>query len=223
MSYKSVSFEDYIVKKWKLAMFESIKQIIKNLDTNRISEKRLELLQSAVKAIRSEMKNRENVYLNFICTHNSRRSQFGQIWAAAMAAYFGLDNIFCYSGGTEATAFNLHAINALRSDGFKIETTQLNQENPVYTVAFSLNEALSLHCYSKVFSDQPVKLERFIALMTCSHAEEQCPFIPEAVARIPLDYEDPKVSDGTGLEMKIYKERSRQIALEMKYIFSSLL
>ena len=60
-------------------------------------------------------------------------------------------------------------------------------------------------------------------MISCSHADENCPFIPGAEKRISLPYEDPKASDNTADEAKIYDERSIQIATEMKYVFGGLL
>ena len=46
----------------------------------------------------------------FICTHNSRRSHIAQVWAQTAASYFNISNVYAYSGGTEATAFNPRAV-----------------------------------------------------------------------------------------------------------------
>ena len=43
--------------------------------------------------------NNDNVNINFICTHNSRRSQLGQVWSFYAANYFNLP-ISAFSGGT---------------------------------------------------------------------------------------------------------------------------
>lgn len=56
--------------------------------------------------------------------------------------------------------------------------------------------------------------------MTCSHADENCPFIPGAETRIPVRYEDPKEFDDTEMESEKYDERSKQIASEMFFVFS---
>ena len=58
--------------------------------------------------------------------------------------------------------------------------------------------------------------------MTCSHADENCPLIPGAEKKISLMYEDPKLFDRTILEKEKYRERSLQIATEMKYVFSKI-
>ena len=46
------------------------------------------------------MKDADSPQLNFICTHNSRRSHLGQIWAAIAGAYYNVD-VATFSGGTE--------------------------------------------------------------------------------------------------------------------------
>lgn len=78
-----------------------------------------------------------------------------------------------------------------------------------------------LKCFSKVH-DHPSNEVPFIAVMTCSDAETNCPFIPEAEARFAVKYEDPKKSDGTPLQASVYAERSRQIASEMMFLFSQI-
>ena len=60
----------------------------------------------------------------------------------------------------------------------------------------------------------------FAAVMTCNHADKNCPFIAGAERRISLPYEDPKAYDDTVDEAKMYNQRSIQIAQEMKFIFS---
>lgn len=59
--------------------------------------------------------------------------------------------------------------------------------------------------------------------MTCSQADEGCPYIAGAEKRIPVRYEDPKSSDKTPQQNEIYTQRSLQIASEMFYVFSSLI
>lgn len=154
------------------------------------------------------------VKLNFICTHNSRRSHIAQAWAAAGAAYFGIPGVQTYSGGTEATALNPRAVAALQRAGFQIHNP--GGENPHYQVAFAETQA-PLICYSKTF-DAPVNPQSgFAAIMTCSDADENCPLIPGAAFRLPLTYEDPKAADGTPEEAVRYDERVRQIGREILY------
>jgi arsenate reductase len=56
--------------------------------------------------------------------------------------------------------------------------------------------------------------------MTCSDAEENCPFIPGVELRIGTTYEDPKAYDNTLQQDTQYDTRCRQIALETLYVFS---
>ena len=154
--------------------------------------------------------------LLFICTHNSRRSQFGQIWAKSAARYYGIDTIDTYSGGTEATAFNPRAVHSLERAGFKVSVNPQDRDNPVYRL--QSGEFLSDAMYSKKFSDPYNPSGDFCAVMVCSQADEACPFVPGASARISLPYDDPKEFDGTSRENAAYDERCRQIASEMFYI-----
>jgi len=50
-----------------------------------INEDRLAVLKSLIDYIQSKIDQGQEINLNFICTHNSRRSQFSQIWAQTAA------------------------------------------------------------------------------------------------------------------------------------------
>lgn len=201
-------------------IFKELENKIKELETgfNAVPEERKALLKSFSDYISSLMKEGMNVNLNFICTHNSRRSHISQIWAQAAAAYYGIRGVKCYSGGTEATAFNPRAVEAMRGMGFKIEQSETTT-NPVYRVYFADGEE-PLLCFSKKFDDPFNPQSDFAAIMTCSDADENCPYIPGASARFPVRYEDPKKYDDTELESAKYRERCEQIGAEMLYAFS---
>ncbi|RXK83001.1 low molecular weight phosphatase family protein [Filimonas effusa] len=159
-------------------------------------------------------------YLVFICTHNSRRSHTAQLWAAAAAAYYSIDHVETYSGGTEVTAFHQNAIKALSNAGFHIMPAK-NGENPVYNV--KLGDHLPIiRSFSKKFMDTPNPQADFAAIMTCSSADRGCPFVPGATARIAIPYNDPKASDGTPQQEQVYAERGKNIAVEMLYVFSGI-
>ncbi len=157
------------------------------------------------------------VDLVFICTHNSRRSHFGQVWAAVWAQYFGWSKVHTYSGGTEATAVHPNALAALQRAGLGI-ARQADTLNPVYAVAFS-DDAPPAHCFSKVYHDAANPQEGFCAIMTCSEADEACPAVIGAAQRIALPYDDPKVADGTPQEAARYDERCLEIATDLYYVF----
>ncbi len=130
--------------------------------------------------------------LIFICTHNSRRSHMAQIWAETAASYFNIPNVYSYSGGTEATAFNPRAVHALRSIGFKIDQTSVDS-NPHYVIRYS-DDQPALEAFSKKYDDARNPQRDFAAIMTCTHADENCPVVVGASARISLPYDDPKIS-----------------------------
>lgn len=182
------------------------------------SESRISVLQSLIEYVQERKDIQHSIHLNFICTHNSRRSQFAQIWAQIAAHYHGID-VHTYSGGIEETEFNERAIAALKKCGIKIEKE--GESNPVYSLIYA-PEVLPIKMFSKLFDHDENPKEEFAAIMTCSHADEHCPHITGADQRIALDYSDPKEYDNTQLESEKYDERSLQIASEMWYVFSQV-
>ncbi|PIQ48493.1 MAG: protein-tyrosine-phosphatase [Cytophagales bacterium CG12_big_fil_rev_8_21_14_0_65_40_12] len=198
--------------------YPNLDAFIKDLKVEQIKEERFPQLQAMVDFVQNKLDNELPIQLNFICTHNSRRSQLAQIWAQTISAYFGIETS-CFSGGVEVTAFNENAVNAIKAAGFKIEST--GNTNPIYEVSYS-DSSPNIKAFSKKFDDAPNPNSGFAAIMTCSHADENCPFIPGAEIRIPLRYDDPKAFDGTDLMEAKYLERSKEIATEMLYVFSRI-
>lgn len=154
--------------------------------------------------------------LNFICTHNSRRSQFAQTWAHFTQRYLGIDTADSFSGGTEVTACNERTADTLRRAGFQIDMT--NGENPVYTLSDSEYNT-EIRLWSKRFDDEQNPSGRFAAVMTCDHADANCPFIPGAAIRLPLTYTDPKYADDTDEEESAYDRASALIATDLLRVF----
>jgi protein-tyrosine-phosphatase len=183
-----------------------------------IPEQRKEVLKKIAAYVQQKRNTGNTAQLVFICTHNSRRSHFGQIWSAIAASWFHIDHVQTFSGGTEATAFHPNAIAALRRVGLRIEVSQPGQ-NPVYEIFFD-DKVAPLTCFSKIYDDPSNPQEHFAAIMTCSDAEENCPFIPSVELRLATTYEDPKKSDGSDQQEFIYDERCQQIAREMLFVFS---
>ncbi len=201
-------------------MNTKINEIIAQLSTENISEERKAILQPLIEFIISKVINNEEIRLNFICTHNSRRSHLSQIWAQTMASFFGMKNVFCYSGGTEATAMFPKVAETLQNQGFEI--LKLSEtENPVYAVKFDENEH-SIVCFSKKYNDDFNPKSEFAAILTCDSADENCPIVYGAEARIPIKYKDPKKSDGTPEMNETYFNRSLEIATEMKFVFENI-
>lgn len=196
--------------------YPPLKSYIEGLiaEADRVSEDRRAILDRLASYVRQKHQKDERVALNFICTHNSRRSQLSQVWAATAASWFGLDQLEVFSGGTEATAFNPRAVAALERAGFQIQKPE--GENPHYLVAYA-EEAQALECFSKTYDDPFNPQDHIAAIMTCSDADENCPFIPGVELRLPLTYDDPKEADDTPEETARYDERTRQIGRELLY------
>ncbi len=200
-------------------MYQSIRSFLKNIEQDFaiIPDERKDLLRRISNYIQTRYDKNEPINLVYICTHNSRRSHFGQVAAAIAAAYYNIDKVATFSGGTEATAFNPNAINALKTLGFNVISDE-KEVNPTYQVNFGNN--LSTTCFSKVYDHEANPKIDFAAIMTCSDAEQNCPFIPGVASRIGTTYEDPKISDGTPQQNEIYLARFKQIATETLYAFS---
>lgn len=185
-----------------------------------ITEDRKIVLKKISDFISEKKKKNRIANLIFICTHNSRRSHFSQILAQAIAKYFNIDNVFCYSGGTEATAIYPSVINSLQNIG--ISFNALNTEkNSIFSIKYDKNSHPIIgfsKCYNSHFNPQ----SEFAAIMTCNQADTNCPFIPNAEARFSLPFDDPKEYDNTKEEEKKYKERCKDIAIELLYLFSSI-
>lgn len=201
-------------------MYPSIQQFCDQLTSafNSIPDHRKQILQQLAAYVQQQVHDHQPVRLIYICTHNSRRSHFGQLWAKVAATYYGLAGVETFSGGTEATAFNPNAIQALRQLGMQVTPDNATKSNPVYTVAFGDND--TVQCFSKKYDDPANPTKHFAAVMTCSDADENCPFIPGADVRIATTYDDPKAFDNTPQQAEKYAERCRQIALESLYVFS---
>lgn len=204
----------------KSTLFKEIESLISTLDTTTIEPTRKEILQPLINFIQDKVTEGDNIRLNFICTHNSRRSHLSQAWAQAMAHHFGVKNVFSYSGGTEATAMFPMAAETLKNSGFQIKTLS-EGKNPVYSIKYADNEA-PLIGFSKTFDDSFNPQTAFAAILTCSTADQGCPFIAGAEKRIPITFEDPKAFDNTPQQAEKYAERSIQIATELCYVFSEI-
>ena len=201
-------------------MFENLSKTIKSIADISVSNERKEILNTLVDCIQNKINSNEEIRLNFICTHNSRRSHLSQIWAQTMAFHFNIKNVFCYSGGTEATAMFPKVGETLTKQGFEIQKLSAT-ENPVYAVKFDENQHPVI-CFSKTYLNEFNPKSQFAAIMTCNNADEGCPMVFGAEARFPIKYDDPKAFDGTELMNEKYTERSMQIASEMYYVFSQI-
>lgn len=221
MEYVLLLNRDVVKQKISQNMFtllqETVNQSVLKKD---ITEERKKFLKPLINYIQEKVDNNKTVNINFICTHNSRRSHLSQIWAQVAAEYYEINNVCCYSGGTEATAMFPKIAETLEKQGFGIWKLS-HSVNPVYAVKFA-EDRLPLIAFSKKYDDTFNPVSSFAAVMTCSQADGACPFIPGAELRTPVKFEDPKIADNTPAQDQIYAERSIEIAAEMFYVFSQI-
>lgn len=197
---------------------QKILEYIEAIDTSTISNQRkieLSLLSQYILNKRGKTIN-----LNFICTHNSRRSHLCQIWAQTMASYFKVNNLFAYSGGTESTAIYKTVLLVLEDIGFGVNKIS-ESSNPIYAIRFD-EVSSPIIGFSKKIDNEYNPKEEFCAILTCDSANESCPIVVGAEARIPILFQDPKVFDNSEFEILKYEERCRQVATDMYYIFSQI-
>jgi arsenate reductase len=191
-------------------IYSEIQKFITDFDSFYPKEDRQKLLLPFRNYVQHKLATKKHLRLNFICTHNSRRSHLAQVWAQTMAIHFKLKDVYCFSGGTEETALNLNIVEVLESSGFKIEVLAQTQ-NSVYNIKFADNVHPVIG-FSKKYDALFNPKTKFAAIMTCSEADQNCPNVIGAENRFPLNYEDPKLFDNTPLEMAKYEERNQQIA-----------
>jgi len=181
---------------------------------------RRQQLEALSKQAAAILRDKGQLDLVFICTHNSRRSQMAQVWSQVAVAYYGVAGISTYSGGTEATACNVRTVRAFESAGLDVSRRK-NGDNPVYRVRFA-GGLQSLELYSKVYHEQPTVLQDYFAVIVCGDAEERCPLVQGTTHRNVLRYQDPKESDGTPQEEQTYMQRNQQVACEMFFVVSRI-
>ena len=201
-------------------MYAKLSETAEILKNTIISDDRKAILSTLIDFIQAKVNDGKAINLNFICTHNSRRSHLSQIWAQFASSYYNIKDVNCYSGGTEETALFPKVAETLSEQGFSINIIS-EGKNPVYAIKFSGNSNPMIG-FSKKYNHPFNPESDFAAIMTCSQADGDCPYIPGAEKRIPVTFEDPKMSDNTPQQTEIYYNRSLQIGAEMFYVFSQI-
>lgn len=200
-------------------MFVKIKQLCLDLEysNSSISLERKEILNRIVSMIQPTIQQRDSLSLVTVCTHNSRRSHFAQIAIAIAADFYNIAHVSTYSAGTEVTALHQNTLKALKEIGCIVTTEHVTLPNPIYLIKYG--EQLAIESFSKNLEHPSLPKADFIAIMTCSEAAENCPFIPGALQRISTPYQDPKHYDGSPLEVEKYVEKMKEILSEWLYVF----
>lgn len=183
---------------------------------NLISIERQATLKQLSSAIKESKAKFGFAKIIVVCTHNSRRSQLAQLWLKTAAFYYNKTQIFTFSGGTEATAFNDRMVDSIKRAGFSVHQLD-NSTNPKYYIPLSNQDNTLDILYSKKISENYNPQQDYIAVMVCTEADENCPYLPLAEKRISIPYTDPKAFDDTDLESIKYDEKVKEIGREMLF------
>ncbi len=204
-----------------LPLLPSVEEYLRSVEGMYLSSERQVLLAPLRDYLVACLRRRQAApKLVFICTHNSRRSHFAQVWAQVAAHRLGVGPVECFSGGTEVTACNLRTLAALQRAGLP-HVAITKGENPIYLVRYAEGVG-PIVAFSKHYADPPNPTEDFAAVMTCAQADANCPFIPGLSYRFALTYEDPKAADSTPEEQAAYDACCRQVASEMLHLFQGV-
>lgn len=194
-------------------LFPALETTINSFQEVSVSKERMVIIRKIAQSLIDLMAKGETPNLMFVCTHNSRRSQLAEAWSHAFAFKYNLSSISC-SGGTEATSFVENAVKALQTIGFQLEG---NEAMRLLRVG---EKSSPTKMYSKTWDNALNPQKNLVAIMVCSDAEENCPFIPGAVARIALPFEDPKRFDGTENVQEAYKQAALLIGSEIHTLYT---
>jgi arsenate reductase len=196
-------------------------EVLKNLFSAAQSELRLEELDALAALFNAHSK--DGLAVNFICTHNSRRSHFSEILFRTAAKYYGHENVETFSGGTEGTAIYPEVAESFKRHGFTA-VKELAPENPHWQIFHPLleSEDHTPFLFSKAYHEAPNPASGYVAVMVCDSANEACPMVVGAAARFPLTFVDPKRSDGTPECSDVYDATLKEIAAEMGYLARQL-
>ena len=197
-------------------ILDSIELIKKSPSTHSRKKELLKLIDY----INNKINLDREININFICTHNSRRSIFSQIWAKVFSDYYGLQKVKTFSGGTESTFVSQNVIKTLSSYGFIVNKLD-QKKNSNYEITYSSNTNKIL-IFSKKYDEILNPKKNFVAVMTCLSAIENCPFISGSEKTISISYDDPKKYDNLNEPIKMYLNVSNQIAIDMNFVFSNL-
>ena len=163
-------------------------------------------LHSIIDILNDSIKSTKNIV--FICTYNSRRSQFCEIWGNVFSKIYN-KKLNVYSAGLKKTSVYKEVIFSLSRTGLKISGDG--------KVKYEENE---INLTSKTLDD--IKEQKFIGVMTCSNAEKSCPIDQRSIKNINMFYRDPKDFDKTNKKIKAYDDTCLKIAQELNYVFKKI-
>jgi len=203
-------------------LYPILKDYVKDFhkEFRNISEERRYRLNEIASYVRQQKKQNQIAQLLFITTNQSTIGQMAQIWAETAAFYYGLNNVTTFSGGLHPDTISEKMIFALERAGYIVYTTELSG-GVVYKVKYSYN-LKPIIVFPKKINHKKNPDGQFMAIIIEPNANANLTEVKGAQKRLSIYYDDPQGYEGVPEEEKIYNERSRQIALEMFYVFSQL-
>ncbi len=201
-----------------VTLSSSLKAYLDNLSRElpTVLQNRQSILSELRSYIREKSEKGKTAQVLFVCTHNSRRSQLAQVWLDAGAAFYGFSALKTYSGGTKATAVHPFTLAALQRAGWQVDQpgTSLSANRH-----YRLKESPDIVLFSKTYDHSDNPKSEFIAVMVCSEADADCPYVAGAEKRLSLPYEDPGDYDEKADADAQYDRIGREIAREMLWVF----
>ncbi len=186
-------------------------------DYRSISEERRRIIEELASYIRGNIQTGVKTELLFVGTNNSTRSQFSYVWARTAAYYYGVNNLSFFSGGISPSEIDTQTIMALEDAGFI--AYKINQTGETtYEIKYSYN-LNPITIRSKTYNTFGQPTINFASIVVCANADINLPVIKGTNFRTSLHYFDPKAYQGTNEVMDQYKEKCREAALEMFYLF----
>lgn len=196
-----------------------VPKMVKLLESKQdsISAERKAKLSNISKAIATRISTEGQAVVQFVCTHNSRRSQAAEFLLDIIARHFKV-SIAAISAGTESTAFNERMISAFEFYGFSFIKYGLD-ENPLYIYQENFQD---LYYYSKSYEEELIVYDKKIVVTVCDDASENCPVIPGTFDRFHLNFKDPKHSDNSPQEEATYRNKIIEIGSEMYWLVTQI-
>jgi len=180
--------------------------------------------QGTLDGIAQHLSEETSIAVNFICTHNSRRSHLCEIMFRSACTYYQLENVATYSGGTEGTALYPVVAESCARHGFTTKEVQAHGQRAWKIFHPTLEEEKNTPLlFSKEYHHANNAQEGYHAIMVCDSANEACPVVFGAKQRHSLLFVDPKHSDGSSEQADVYDSTLRTIAGEMGYIVRKIL
>ena len=195
--------------------------VILTQEFNKIPGERKDQLNELAGYISENLTKKEPVQILFVCTNNSRRSQFAEIWAQTAAYYYGLKNISSYSGGIQQTAINYMIIESLKRAGFSVTASEVYSENPVYLVSPG-RRWKDIFVFSKKIDYWNNPNGHFACVYCSKNLINNNMKIPGSIQTIELPYDNVKIFDnspgGNLKNDKICKEIGREMFYVMHVV-----